>query len=417
MRQIVVITTHFPFGVVEENWVAVEIEKLTEHFDRVVVFPVKELSGRRTLPPKVELWQPLVSKRRSKFFFKTSLRLNTWRHFVSAMRSSAEAEGSLYQRLTLCLKFSCYRQAFETHQELQSFLSDDASSVVYAYWGHIPSLAIPTSRRRGAATCVRYHHNDLYVEIAEPVKFYPWQDLTRAHTDLSVFVSRHGLEYFLARTTLTPKQNAAVARLGSRDYGLPGQLKPKSGDEHLVVVSASWIVPVKRVDSIAYCVASIAERRKIVWHHFGGGDHALLNEAIAAAERAGAEVQFHGKVSTTELQNFYRQERIDFFINLSESEGLPVSIMEALNADIPVVASDAKGTSDAVVDGVSGMLVSQSTARTPRDVADRILKELEPGGLISSSRPREFWKVHLDGDALAESFARKLSELSGIVEQ
>lgn len=411
MRQIVVITTHFPFGIVEENWVAVEIEKLTEYFDRVVVFPVKELSERRTLPPKVELWEPLVSERRSKFFIKTSLRLNTWRHFVSAVRSSVTAKGSFRQRLSLCLKFSCYRQAFETHQELQNFLSNDAYSVVYAYWGHIPSLAIPFSKRRGAATCVRYHHNDLYVEIAEPVKFYPWQDLTRAFTDLSVFVSRHGLDYFLARAALLPKQEAAIARLGSREYGLPGQLEPKSGDEPLVVVSASWIVPVKRVDSIAYCVASIAERRRIIWHHFGGGDRALVDEATVTAEKAGAEVHFHGKVSTAELQKFYRQERIDFFINLSESEGLPVSIMEALNADIPVVAADAKGTSDAVVDGVSGVLVSQRTARKPRDVADRILKELEPGGLISSSRPREFWQVHFDGDALAEYFAKRLSDL------
>lgn len=411
MRQIVVITTHFPYGIVEENWIAVEIEQLTKHFDRVIVFPVKGLNERRDLSTEVELWDPLVSKWRLGFFFKMSLRLNTWNLFADSFRSSANAKGSFFQRLSICLKFACYRHALETHPKLLNCLTDDISTVVYAYWGHIPSLAIPVSKRHGAATCVRYHHNDLYIEIAHPIQFYPWQDRTRENTDLSVFVSRHGFEYFLSGPSLSPEQDAAVARLGSRDYGPPSQFKPNSGAELLVVASASWIVPVKRVDSIAYCVAMIAKHRRIEWHHFGGGDPAIVNEAISQAKKAGAKVHLHGTVSTSELQSFYRNNRISFFINLSESEGLPVSIMEALNADIPVVAADAKGTSDAVVDGVSGMLVSQSMARRPEAIAEYILKELAPGGLISSARPREFWQAHLNGDDLAGSFATKLSEL------
>lgn len=44
------------------------------------------------------------------------------------------------------------------------------------------------------------------------------------------------------------------------------------------------------------------------------------------------------------------------FINVSESEGIPVSIMEALSAGIPILATDVGGTSEAVQDEVGYLL-------------------------------------------------------------
>ena len=45
---------------------------------------------------------------------------------------------------------------------------------------------------------------------------------------------------------------------------------------------------------------------------------------------------------------YYYENYIDLFINLSESEGIPVSIMEALSAGIPVLATNVGGTKEAV---------------------------------------------------------------------
>jgi glycosyltransferase involved in cell wall biosynthesis len=53
----------------------------------------------------------------------------------------------------------------------------------------------------------------------------------------------------------------------------------------------------------------------------------------------------------------------DLFVLASAFEGLPVSIMEAMSAGLPVVATAVGGVPEAVEDGVTGLLVP------PRDAA------------------------------------------------
>ncbi|MBA3900251.1 MAG: glycosyltransferase, partial [Bacteroidetes bacterium] len=55
---------------------------------------------------------------------------------------------------------------------------------------------------------------------------------------------------------------------------------------------------------------------------------------------------------------FYEENYVDLFINVSETEGIPVSIMEAQSAAIPVLATNVGGTSE-IVDNENGFLIDK----------------------------------------------------------
>ena len=55
-------------------------------------------------------------------------------------------------------------------------------------------------------------------------------------------------------------------------------------------------------------------------------------------------VKIMGRMKNKDIYSLYEKEKPDLFINLSSSEGIPVSIMEAMSFGIPVISTDVGGT-------------------------------------------------------------------------
>lgn len=410
--EILVITTHYPYGTIEENWIAHELDEFPHHFGKVHVLPVKELDGCRRLPEGIELWPPLAVRNRPKFFAWQALMPQTWRYFLHALKECLELSRVTVPRAIVCFKFSCYRVAFERNVRLNRFLASRSPKVVYAYWGHIPALAIPMASRHGAGTCVRYHAGDLYVHRPEVGGFFPWREELKQSAALNALISNDAAAYFLNSVVGQHTGQVRVFRLGSRNYGSPRQRVLPRATSPITIVSASWIYPNKRVELIAELAGEIGRRRPVAWHHFGSGSSNALDESIKKARSLGAQVTLHGQVPVERLQEFYRNTDVTFFVNLSRSEGIPVSIMEALNADIPVVATAVGGSPEVVIEGRSGLLVEPDVDKDVATLATRILSELEPGGLLSAARPRAVWDELCDGHRNAKTLAIELVSLA-----
>ena len=56
--------------------------------------------------------------------------------------------------------------------------------------------------------------------------------------------------------------------------------------------------------------------------------------------------EFLGNIDNQDVVNFYNDNEIDLFVNASDTEGLPVSIMEAFSFGIPVVCRDVGGCAE-----------------------------------------------------------------------
>jgi colanic acid/amylovoran biosynthesis glycosyltransferase len=55
---------------------------------------------------------------------------------------------------------------------------------------------------------------------------------------------------------------------------------------------------------------------------------------------------------------YYKNNSFDYFITLSKSEGLPVSLMEACSVGLPIIATDVGGINEIVKDKINGFLLN-----------------------------------------------------------
>lgn len=93
------------------------------------------------------------------------------------------------------------------------------------------------------------------------------------------------------------------------------------------------------------------------WHLRLIGDGPMLDTCKLFVEQCGLK----GKVDFLGQRDDVGQQlnKADVFILISRWEGLPLSILEAMRASLPVIASDVGGVSEAVIDRETGFTISR----------------------------------------------------------
>lgn len=232
--------------------------------------------------------------------------------------------------------------------------------VIYSYWLYINAkVAVLLGNRLRAdglnvKIISRAHRFDIYEDTSR-IKYLPQREEIFNGLDKVYVCSQNGEQYLKRRY---PKFNNKIctSRLGTHDNGI-GRFDFKN---KINIVSCSRMTSVKRIDKIVDVLKLLKNSDKeISWTHLGGGE---LMEHISKRvkdELSFMNVNITGMMDNSKIYEYYKSNPVDLFINVSSSEGLPVSIMEAISFGIPVIATDVGGTNEIVINDRSGYLIEK----------------------------------------------------------
>ena len=213
--------------------------------------------------------------------------------------------------------------------------------IYYSYWKNesASALAILKSEKYINNFISRCHGMDLYLHRRK-IRYQPFESLIKEHISKVLPISLHGKNYLLKQEY--NKNKISMNRLGVK---IPNISSKVSNSDSLYLLSCSSIIPLKRVELIAEAINAI--NFPLYWTHIGDGPDAskLINHINKFSNQT---VKLMGGMSNKEVYNFYINNPIDLFVNVSVTEGLPVSVMEALAFGVPCLATNVGGTSELV---------------------------------------------------------------------
>ncbi|GAA4485866.1 glycosyltransferase [Microbacterium panaciterrae] len=278
---------------------------------------------------------------------------------------------------------------------------------IYSFWGVDIAYVLPWLRRRANRIAVRVHRYDLDERTAG---YRPLRRNVLGTADTILTIAQSGRDYLLEQAPYLAPERIVVRHLGTPPQPMPRHADHQ--DEVVRIASCSSVIPLKRVDLILRTASELAERgHTVAWTHFGDGP--LLEEIRAEAERAvqttpGLTIELPGRLPTDEILARYREVPPGVFLNLSTTEGIPVSAMEAASYGIPIVATNVGSTHELVGEDLgSGILVD--VRDDERRIASAVERVVDPSARYDS---RAVWAQRFDSAANARAAARSVLGLT-----
>ncbi|WP_240607426.1 glycosyltransferase [Cryobacterium aureum] len=171
-------------------------------------------------------------------------------------------------------------------------------------------------------------------------------------------------------------------------------------------VVAARLQPLKGLDLAIHAIAALPKNRRpeLVIAGDASVDYAgYVDELRQLAERSGlSDIRFVGPQSHANLAELFRGARLVLVPSHSETYGLVA--LEAAASGVPVVASAAGGLREAVVDGVTGLVLD---SRDPQVWADAMAQILtDPTRAVELSQAAREHALRLDWSRSAASLVR-----------
>ncbi len=374
-------TNRFPF-MGGETFLETEITYLSQAFDHVIIYPTEwgeEYFG--ILPVNVSVHKCKTEEKARIRRLLSEYGFIIFKYFFKVLVFSRNRFKHLFQ---LTYVWNYLIGIIQLANSLKNqFESDMADTVFYSYWYNDWASALVVLKHHGKKLnlVVRAHGYD-YDELQSPRGFFPFREAEVQRINKIVQISEYGMNKM--KNTFR-RANIELLRLGVDDCGnnpVPESEKPYR------IVSCSSFVPLKRIDLIVDVLSML--NVPFEWVHIGSGEGVENMIGYANTKLDPSRFFFKGQLKNTDVMSYYKESPIDLFINLSELEGIPVSLMEAISFGIPVVGCAVCGVPE-IVNQNTGLLLPKEI--DPLFVSQQITLFLKNKSRDSKYRQgvKDFW--------------------------
>jgi glycosyltransferase involved in cell wall biosynthesis len=420
-KTLILLTASYPYGAIAESFLDPEIPHLRSYFDKIIILP-KSLPDTteimdRNLPEVVEIDNSLIMgittkiQRINNIIKRGGLCLRSKLFYIEIFKKPAIITNikSLKKLVSFLSEALIIKKWALNYIIKQNFVL--SNTIFYTYWLGPSTLGLGLIKNKYPDIIVvsRAHGGDLYEERYSPA-YIPLRNETLSSISKLFLISNNGKEYLTKKYPIYSEKYKTI-RLGVTN---PQFITSPSADGIFRLVSCSYIVSVKRLDLLINGLKELGILRpnKIIeWTHIGYGplEHSIKKLASEVLPE-NIKYNFTGFLPNIGVIEYYQQHNVDLFINVSASEGIPVSIMEAQSCGIPVIATDVGGTHEIVSDEVGLLLNSDPT---PTDIVDAILKFIDNPNQIGEkkAKSKENWRLNYNADINHNSFAQEVANL------
>lgn len=360
MKNLFLITSHYPYGK-GESFLSDELKVAESYFDTITIISLSKAPDeiKRFIPSNCTVVNTREKRILIKHFLKsllTFLNIQTIREFFYSQTKYKDNFMKSLKNLfignyIISILSSC----------LKNLQIDYENAVFYSYWlSSSAAFLVKLKLQHPESTYIsRAHGGDCFFERGYQI----YRREIISGLDAIYSISEAGRKNILKHFGCYIESNNVVR------INRLGVLKPdavvnphESTERNMInIVSCSNVIQLKRLDLIIDTL-SVIDFCEISWVHFGDGD---LMERIQnyardkLSSKSNIRYDFKGFVENYEILNYYRTNPIDLFINTSDVEGIPYSIMEAFSFGIPAISRNVGGNAEIIENYVNGFLFNE----------------------------------------------------------
>jgi len=356
--RVAILTQSYPFQIASENFL-VEEEAVWRAFPEAEITWVPDVASGETYGHQSRNIFSGVRQKSALKIAMSGLCNFPWRYAWNDLR--------LFGRVSTKVVWNTVKEGMQIGYRLSRLSGLPEQDVYYAYWGRTDAVVATILATKWNAKCIyRNHRFDLYEERSGPI---PFKRALASSESEGLYLSQVAKDYALSRfghhlASVHPL-GINLSQIGTTNSGIAFKPEVAQGvEKDLAVVSVSGISPVKRVSLIPQLLARLSETTgmRLSWLHVGGSASEVAQLALeAGAQLDRSQFEILPFVPNSEIIGILKAKPGAVFINVSISEGVPVSIMEAMASGLAIIATDVGSTKSIVLEPANLLLPGQGS--------------------------------------------------------